>query len=256
MIPRRRKKERRASYTVSVKAIGRAVCAVLWMCLLAPGVVGSETRALGSAYDKETGEFLYNELHRCFTDEKQCLVEYRDPAGELLAAKELDYFGRPYQPSLVVTDYRSGTELHLDGPADDALVVDAGFDNFIRSRWEILDSGGSVQFNFLVPGRNAPISMRANRDMREDCDPGELCIQVGLDSWLLARFVDPILLTYSTDDRLLLSYDGPGNLLSRDGFAPSVVIHYEHLEAQQGDFLNRGDDDVIANDWTESRIAR
>ena len=60
----------------------------------------------------------------------------------------------------------------------------------------------------------------------------------------------------STDDRLLLSYDGPGNLLSRDGFAPSVVIYYEHLEVQQGDLSNRGDDDVMANDWTESRIAR
>ena len=126
----------------------------------------------------------------------------------------------------------------------------------MRSRWEVLNSGGSVQFDFLVPGRDTPIAMRADRDNREDCDAGALCIQVGLDSWLLARFVDPILLTYASDDRLLLRYDGPGNLASRDGSMPNVVIYYEHLETQDWELFDWGSEDLIVNDWTESRIAR
>jgi len=242
--------------TVSSLAKRGPVCTALCLFLLAPWVTGAETHAVGSAYDKVSGEFLYEELHRCLIDEEQCLVEYRDSAGKLLAAKELDYRGQPYRPSLIVRDYRSGSELFLDPPKEDALVVDAGFDNFVRSRWEILSSGGSVSFNFLVPGRDTPIAMRAHRDDRRDCNAGALCLQVGLDSWLLARFINPILLTYSSDDRLLLRYDGPGNLATRDGSVPNVVIYYEHIELQEGELPGWGSEDLIVNDWTESAMAR
>ena len=256
MIIRQRNEKARVSHADKCVPIIGGACIALCLCLLAPVVLGSETRAVGSAFDKASGEFLYKELHRCLLDEEHCVVEYRDNVGKLLASKKLDYRGKPYRPSLVLKDYRSGRELSLEPPNDDALVVDAGFDNFVRSRWEIFDSGGSVQFNFLVPGRDTPIAMRADRDNREDCDAGALCIQVGLDSWLLARFVDPILLTYASDDRLLLRYDGPGNLASQDGSVPDVVIHYEHLEVHEGDLSDWGSGDLIVNDWTESGIAQ
>ncbi len=256
MIIRQRNEKARVSRAEKCVPIVGGACIAFCLCLLAPVVLGSETRAVGSAFDKASGEFLYKELHRCLLDEEHCVVEYRDNVGKLLASKKLDYRGKPYRPSLVLKDYRSGRELSLEPPNDDALVVDAGFDNFVRSRWEIFDSGGSVQFNFLVPGRDTPIAMRADRDNREDCDAGALCIQVGLDSWLLARFVDPILLTYASDDRLLLRYDGPGNLASQDGSVPDVVIHYEHLEVHEGDLSDWGSGDLIVNDWTESGIAR
>lgn len=256
MSTRQRNHNTRVSYPFKCGPMGKAACLAFWLFSLTPGVLASETRAVGSAFDKASGEFLYRELHRCLIDEEYCSVEYRDNAGKLLASKTLDYRGKPYQPSLVVKDYRFGSEVSVGPPNDDALVVDAGFDNFVRSRWEVLNSGGSVQFDFLVPGRDTPIAMRADRDNREDCDAGALCIQVGLDSWLLARFVDPILLTYASDDRLLLRYDGPGNLASRDGSMPNVVIYYEHLETQDWELLDWGSEDLIVNDWTESRIAR
>jgi len=256
MNTRQRNEKAHLSHEGKCGPIGAGACIALCLFFLAPVVLGSETRAVGSAFDKASGEFLYKELHRCLLDEEHCVVEYRDNAGKLLASKMLDYRGKPYRPSLVLKDYRSGSELSLVPPNDDALVVDAGFDNFVRSRWEIFDSGGSVQFNFLVPGRDTPIAMRADRDDRENCDVAALCIQVGLDSWLLARFVDPILLTYASDDRLLLRYEGPGNLASQDGSVPDVVIHYEHLELQEGELSDWGSGDLIVNDWADSRIAR
>ena len=61
---------------------------------------------------------------------------------------------------------------------------------------------------------------------------------------------------YDSDDRLLLRYDGPGNLASRDGSMPNVVIYYEHLETQDWELFDWGSEDLIVNDWTKSRIAR
>lgn len=202
-------------------------CILFFLCLKTSAVFGDETIVVGRAYDKDEGVLIYNEVHSCSADRGLCAVDFYDIAGEMIASKTLDYGSGPFRPSLVMTDYRREKEWRLDAPVGDTVVVDAGFDNYVRSRWDALASGGVVQFDFLVPGRDAAIAMRARRDDVNSCDDGNFCVLVGLDSWLLAGFIDPIRLSYSSDTRELLSYDGPGNLASGDGSTPQVVIHYE-----------------------------
>ena len=108
------------------------------------------------------------------------------------------------------------------------MVIDAGFDNFVRSRWDELISGNSVQFPFLGVGFDKPINMRAIREKPANCDDDKVCLSIGLNSWLLGMLVDPIKLSYSRESRELLWFSGISNIVGESGETLSVDIHYQY----------------------------
>lgn len=181
---------------------------------------------VGSAYDRDTGDFLYSEHHFCRENLMQCTVQYRDSFGVIFAKKHLDYRQSPTSPSLVMTDYRSGEELRVPTSTQTNLVVDAGFDNFIRSTWDTLDAGGNVRFRFLVAGSEKPIKMKALRSNYDGCITSELCLEINLNSWFLRMIIDPIELSYSRADRRLLRFSGISNIKGENGETLNVDIHY------------------------------
>lgn len=184
--------------------------------------------AIGSAYDMSSGDFLYREHHACREDTRYCVVEYRDTSGSLIARKQLDFSASPFRPALLLRDYRRDVEQQIPVQAREDLVVDAGFDNFIRSRWSALEQGESVRFSFLVAGQSKPLEMLARQDDSGQCAAQELCLLVSLDSWFLGLLVDPVGLSYSRQDRRLLRYQGPSNISGGNGESISVVIHYQY----------------------------
>lgn len=189
---------------------------------------------VGEAFDARTGELLYREIHDCSEDGTSCVVDYRDVAGQAIAFKQLDYSGSPYGPGLVMRDLRGETE-HVVPVADSReLVVDAGFDNFVRSRWDELASGETVKFPFQVVGFDRPFQMKARAADREDCTADSLCITVEIDSWLLGLVADPIELAYSRDTRRLLRFVGVSNLRNDEGKSPKVDIRYYYDETWGG----------------------
>jgi hypothetical protein len=207
----------------------RLRCFYFLLAILLPSMAaGADFQILGSAYDLSGGEFLYSEHHRCTRDNLHCSVDYRDGVGDLIAQKKLDFSDSPHGPALLMQDYRRAVEFELSSDNRDDLVIDAGFDNFLRSKWSALEGGETVNFSFLVLGVEEPLMMQATMDDSSSCPVQQLCLVVNLDSWLLGLLVDPIQLSYSRDDQKLLRYEGPSNLQGEGGESLDVVIHYEY----------------------------
>lgn len=186
---------------------------------------------VGSAYNKDTGTFVYSEHHFCGEDQMLCTVQYRDSLGVIFAEKHLDYRQNPLSPSLLMTDYRSGVESRVTASEQENLVVDAGFDNFVRSIWDTLDAGDNAKFPFLVVGFDKPINMKALRSSAGDCTAAELCLDIKLDSWFLGMIIDPIELSYSRAQRRLLRFSGISNIKDENGESLNVDIHYQYEDA-------------------------
>ena len=185
----------------------------------------------GDAYDRETGELLYSEYHFCSTaNASMCKVEYRDIFGSLIAVKSLDYTTGKHSPSLVMRDFRTKRDVVVEKEDEQNLVVDAGFDNFVRSRWQDLTDGKWVKFPFLVAGFDRALPMKARQDLREGCPAHELCLKIALDSFLLGMLANPIELNYSREGRKLLTFAGTSNIKSDKGKSQNVEIHYHYAD--------------------------
>ncbi len=184
--------------------------------------------SLGSAYDQDSGHLLYTEAHSCDAEGMICTITYRDSFGEMIARKRLDYRNSPVAPEIEMADFRKGERLTVAGGDSDSVVVDAGFDNYVRSVWGALEAGESVRFPFLVAGFDRPIKMRAEQNVQGQCSRDELCLTVAVDSWLVGLLASPIELTYSRSDRKLRQFSGVSNLKGESGEKLIVDIIYRH----------------------------
>ena len=189
---------------------------------------GNAMNAVGKAYGVEDGELRYREIHRCTSNGNRCTVEYEDPAGELFARKVVDYRASLQGPSLEMQDLRRGETVRVQGDLGEDVVVDAGFDHYVRLRWEQLARGDTVRFAFLVAGRDAPLDMAASRLDSQSCPPMRVCFRVALDNWLLSRLVSPISLEYDERSRRLLQFRGVSNIRDVDGSSQQVRIEYSY----------------------------
>lgn len=190
--------------------------------------VAGDLYVIGEAYDQRDGLISYRELHFCTADALRCSIQYQNPDGKLIARKDLDYRNAPNAPEVSVHDIRMSQRQTITAQDEKGLVVDAGFDNFVRSQWDALLTGESVKFRFLVVGRSKPFTMRAQRDDSRSCSQDELCLTVALDSWLLGMLADPIDLTYSLTERRLKRFQGVSNIRSASGEALNVDIQYDY----------------------------
>lgn len=197
--------------------------------LLVPVVMAEDwpLQAVGRAFDERGETLLYSEYHYC-KSQLACKIDYRKPDGEVIAHKVLDYSYGPYSPALIMTDYLSGTQQKVGFGDYRDIVIDAGFDNFVRSRWVELAAGDPVEFPFQVVGFDSPLAMKAYRIDGGSCPRETLCLEVGLDSWLLGLLVDPIALSYAVDSRRLLRFRGISNLRDDSGETFQVDIRYEY----------------------------
>ena len=131
-------------------------------------------------------------------------------------------------PQVVVTDFRNESTVEASAGDRSDLVVDAGFDNFVRSVWIQLEAGTEVKFPFLVVGLNDPVNMTALRTESDACTAMELCLEVNLDSWFLRLLVAPIELSYSLQDKRLLRFSGISNIKGDKGESLDVDILYRY----------------------------
>ena len=188
---------------------------------------GQSPDVVGEAVDPDTGKTLYLEQYFCSDDDLKCSVFYLRPDDELIATKKLNYQPSLKAPELTFRDFRTDRELSISPPGDD-LVVDAGFDNFIRLQWQELTAGKDVVFPFRPVTREEPLTMRASR--RPDCGDDKLCLEVRLDSWFLGALVDPIQLVYDRDSQRLRRFTGISNLKNDAGRSQRVDIRYRYSD--------------------------
>ena len=210
--------------------LSRLATTVVALLTLAPALAQDYRAPLvvGTAYDSNSGSLLYTERHFCSDDKTSCNIEYSDALGTVIAEKKLDYSLSLISPALTMLDYRQDLEINVLAGASEGMVVDAGFDNYVRSKWDELLSGRDVDFSFLVVGLDKPLNMRARREISESCGAEEVCLSIGMNSWLLGMLVDPIELSYSQDSQQLLRFSGVSNIKGAAGETLSVDILYQY----------------------------
>ncbi|MFT5483549.1 MAG: hypothetical protein ACI9GW_002206 [Halieaceae bacterium] len=204
----------------------------LSVALSLPGLAGAEA-VIGLAKRLDSGTFLYREIHQCQPLKKTCHIRYENSEGSIFAEKKLDYAESAYAPSVWFEDKRKGYTVEVGPHTSDAAVIDAGFDNFVRSSWEELVRGEQMEFSFLPADSKRALLMTAVADATVVCAIDQLCVRVEGKSWFVGLFLDPILLAYDRAGRQLLSYRGVSNIRDEEGVLQNVLISYEYRQDVQ-----------------------
>ncbi|MGQ0801447.1 MAG: hypothetical protein ACT4NL_15220 [Pseudomarimonas sp.] len=201
--------------------------------LAAAGSLQAQTRAyIGEARTLE-GKPIYEEHHLVrFVDGQPAerLVTYRCPDGQAFARKQVDYGTPLFAPTFRLQDQRFG---YVEGFAKgDAfvqagsaaaeereainaganLVVDAGFDEFVRQHWDELQAGKSVGLEFLVPSRLSAYKFKLRKIRSETMFDAPASVFQLAVSGLLGWFADPLEAGYRDSDRRLMHFQGLTNI--------------------------------------------
>lgn len=214
---------------------------------------------IGEAYSLQDHSLVYREYHYSGDSDRLHRVDYRSDNGQLLARKTLDYGSGSTTPSFHQLDKRSGESVRVTRqqqsllveyresehatreqrrfPLVNSLVVDAGFDHFIRQHWSRLQTGEQFRFDFPVPSRMELVAFQLNRvKCSELSGPGAelkpngaaVCLQIAPANMLLRWLVQPIELVYAATSPRLLVYRGLSNLADSKGEGLQVEIHYSY----------------------------
>jgi hypothetical protein len=206
----------------------------------------------GYARSLDGDDLLYVESHAVAaagSAEETRVVLYRCSAGSgPFARKELDYAANRLAPAFEFNDARSGFSEGLKRGAGGlqvferagskaglrtetisgggALVADAGFDEFVRTRWESLESGKSVDIPFLVPSRLDRVNFKV-RKVSEAVIEGEAANVFRLSvAGPLGWFLSDIDVSYRKRDRRLMRYRGITNIRDVAGGMLSAQIDF------------------------------
>lgn len=212
-----------------MKALTRlAACSLLMISAPLPAAM-FEFDGTASALD--SGEELYIEQHRvegrCTGDRfvpETHRVEYRRSAAEQpFADKVLEYNHSPSRPTVDFRQPEFSERLEITYPADGeleivwqkpsgetepsglrfgkTLVVDAGFDHFVRANWAAVSQGDSVEFDFLAPTRGEAYGFVVEPGPEDQLD-ADIVVQIRPTSLFLRVLVDPIVLGYNSKGAL------------------------------------------------------
>jgi hypothetical protein len=210
---------------------------------------------VGSAYDLKSDELLYQETHCVSADKLAREVVYEDAKGELIARKMVDYSSGATTPSFVQHNLYSNELIEValeqgavtmavvdansnetrktvtEQPSQDLpVVIDAGFDVFVRENWDSLVAGESYEFQFPFADRSSLIELRIRRFGCSYSTQTDQCFRLELASWLLRMVVKPIELGYDPELRRLTRFRGLSNIGDENGNGLVVDIKYDYQD--------------------------
>jgi hypothetical protein len=226
----------------------RTLAMLLVLLLAATTVQARGYVVVGDAYSMASGELLYREYHHYSDDGLQHRVSYVDANGRPLAEKALTYHKGPAVPEFSQRNLLSGSKVQVQwrgeqlamayGEAAELeeallkprqpLVIDAGFDAFIRQQWQRLAQGDEVAFFFTMPARQTLVELALSKVRCGQDARGDRCFLLQLDNWLFSLLVDPIALEYDTATQRLMRYRGLSNIEDEQGKGLLVDIHYHY----------------------------
>jgi hypothetical protein len=205
---------------------------------------------VGTAYDM-SGHELYTESHWISETrgQRELLVLFECPDGRPFARKQVRETGLAQAPSFMLDDARTGYQEGVrestggsrevfvravgDQPEKSALlksvrglVVDAGFDSFIREHWDALATGAHQRLDFLVPSRlrSYPFTLSLVDDELMDGEPVRRFL-LELDTWY-AFAIPSISFAYAMDSRTIREYQGASNVRDHNGKSLNVRIEF------------------------------
>ena len=194
----------------------------------------------GIARDPGSRQELYREQHLVRRDGPRLLerlVLYRCPDGTAFGRKLLDYRNSATAPSFVFDDVRSGYREGLRGGLAPALfyrpgrgsgersaplraagaVVDAGFDEFVRTHWTKLVGGDSVALDFVVPSQLDYLGFKVKWVKKAAIDGEAVQVFKLAPSGILGWVASGLDVTYADSDRSLRQFAGLSNIRDLSG---------------------------------------
>ena len=210
------------------------------LCLISGPTAAATFEFTGTAESLETSKALYEERHQVtgictdagFQPGKHTVTYQELPNDRRFAVKTLEYGKHPSRPSLVFRqpDFGESLEIHYtktnqltidwQPPTEnrkrfqvdfgDRLVVDAGFDQFVRANWQAVIAGESLPFRFLAPTRGDHYGFVLEPAPKEKIN-ADVVVQIRPTSLVLRFLVDPIVLGYNRQGALT-HYQGLTNI--------------------------------------------
>jgi hypothetical protein len=217
-------------------------------------VIGAEKLSFtGSAISPE-GQPLYTEHHEVTGSCREGhwvpeshTVDYRKPDSEsAFATKQLDYQAGLMLPEMSFRqpDFGELMEVTLDNgqlainwitpsgdnetfelAMPDRLVIDAGFDHFIRAHWERLTAGNRASFRFLGPTRGDHYGFVAEPAKAGDFEADHE-FRIRPDGLVTRFLVDPIYLGYNNEG-FLTDFSGLTNIRKNQDRNFTAHIRYQ-----------------------------
>ena len=222
-------------------------------------VGATDLQVAAIARDARTRELLYVESHYIRNAGRvgeQRVVLYRcAPDGPAFARKELTYGTTRTVPEFTLFDARTGYQEGLrrtptgtkvfqradarapqrEAPIsqDAAIVVDAGFDDFVRNRWNELEAGNTLRFSFLVPSRLEALTFKIRKHHESTFEGAPVSVirlaLSGVFGWVLPH----IDVSYRKSDRALLRYEGLTNMRDENGDNHVAVIEFPNAARRE-----------------------
>lgn len=233
-----------------IRALAVAVASLL---VLAPAFATDDLlRFYGYAYDLKSDRYVYTEVHEQKIVGDKWIggsIRYFAPDGKVLGSKTLDFSVDPniplYDYELPALGYREGiTRIGKDDvtltrtdkgsgtrtttvPRKGLITADSGFHSFLRSQFDDLLARKTVAFTFIAAGNLDSYKFRARR-IDDTMFEGRKAVRLLVEPNSLLRIVAPSLkVTYDPEQRRLLEYRGPSNVINADtGRVYDVRIAY------------------------------
>ena len=204
----------------------------------------------GVAYSPRSGQIAYREEHWLYelNGVSARLVLYRCASGQAFARKLVMNTPDAIAPDFDFVDARDGYREGVRGtgntrtvyvqksgasamrsaplPARQGAVIDAGFDAYVGSHWSDLAAGRALLIAFLVPSRLGYVQLKLDSAFTSVVDGAPATnLRLSLAAWY--GFIAPsIELTYGTDDRRLLRFQGISNIHDSAGNSQNVRIEF------------------------------
>ncbi len=236
-----------------MKTTTLGLLAAVMLAAPASGYAKPVGETIGKAYDLDSEELLYRETHCLIGDESERKVIYEDDEGELLALNRVDYGSGEITPSFVQQNFYSSQRIEVAMERDEVrmtvldesnpeaaevssevpepgtqLVIDAGFDPFVRNNWDALVDGEIKEFAFPFAAHSSLVDLRIRRFGCSYETETDQCFRLELSNWFLRMLADPIELGYDANDRRLTRYRGLSNIGDGRGNGQVVDIRYEY----------------------------
>ncbi|WCL49448.1 hypothetical protein [Leptospira sp. GIMC2001] len=194
-----------------------------------------------NAFDVTSGKFIYSENHSEFYqngEHEYSIIEYKDTQEKTFARKRIDFGKKRTQPDFHMEDFRTGyyDKSKLVNPSSQEflvehqrgsdkpvnkktikipglVVVDGGFDYFIRDDFDNVTSGQTIRGYFLLANRLDYFQCRVQK-VKDFQYKGRDAVQFVLrpENFIIRTLADSIYVTYDKKTTRLLEYVGISNL--------------------------------------------
>ena len=161
----------------------------------------------------------------------------------------LDFSNSKISPYYTLTDYRNGayeSVRYTNGAylieykenkdektvlksitAPSPVVVDGGFNYFVKQEWEKLMRGEIVLFNYISTARQDyyrfQLTIKKNNPSLQN---EQVIVIMEPTNYILRALLDPIYITYNKKTKRIIEYSGISNIKDRNGETQVATLTY------------------------------